>query len=97
VHLRDIARPLGLTADVPAGHWRILLDHLTGAHPVPGLAPHGRPAGVRLRATDLDWESGDGPLVTGPAEALAMAITGRAAALADLHGPGVARLQRGTG
>ncbi|BCY10393.1 hypothetical protein [Actinoplanes sp. L3-i22] len=64
---------------------------------MPGLAPHGRLGGLRLRATDLDWAAGAGPLVAGPAEALAMALTGRAVACADLHGPGVTLLQGGEG
>ncbi|KUL30865.1 maleylpyruvate isomerase family mycothiol-dependent enzyme [Actinoplanes awajinensis] len=87
VHLRDIARPLGLTADVPAAHWRILLDYLTGPHPAPGLVAPGRVSGVRWQATDIDWSAGVGPLVTGTAEALGMVLTGRTAALADLTGP----------
>ncbi|BEL07418.1 maleylpyruvate isomerase family mycothiol-dependent enzyme [Actinoplanes sichuanensis] len=93
VHLRDIARPLGLDADVPIGHWRILLGYLTAPGAAPALAPPGRLAGLRLEATDTDWSAGEGALVTGPAEALAMAITGRRAALPDLSGAGVAHLR----
>ncbi|GIF38114.1 maleylpyruvate isomerase family mycothiol-dependent enzyme [Actinoplanes xinjiangensis] len=93
VHLRDIARPLGLDADVPVEHWRILLDYLTSPAAAPALTPPGRLAGLRLVATDIDWAAGDGALVSGPAEALGMAITGRRAALADLSGPGVTRLR----
>ncbi|MDI6104886.1 maleylpyruvate isomerase family mycothiol-dependent enzyme [Actinoplanes sp. NEAU-A12] len=93
VHLRDIARPLGLPADVPAGHWRLLLDYLTSPGAAPALAPPGRLTGLRLAATDDDWSAGEGALVTGPLEALGMAVTGRAAALADLSGPGVPRLR----
>ncbi|GLY07140.1 maleylpyruvate isomerase family mycothiol-dependent enzyme [Actinoplanes sp. NBRC 101535] len=86
VHLRDIARPLGLPADVPAAHWRILLDYLTGPDPAPALVAPGRLTGMRFVATDVDWQAGEGALVTGPIEAIGMAITGRAAALADLTG-----------
>jgi uncharacterized protein (TIGR03083 family) len=93
VHLRDIARPLGLDADVPVEHWRILLDHLTSPSAAPALTPPGRLGGLRLVATDTDWSAGDGALVSGPVEALGMAITGRRAALADLSGPGVTRLR----
>ncbi|WP_430785724.1 maleylpyruvate isomerase family mycothiol-dependent enzyme [Actinoplanes sp. G11-F43] len=89
VHLRDIARPLGLPADVPAEHWRILLGYLTAPGAAPGLTPPGRLGGLRLTATDIDWTAGDGPEISGPAEALGMAATGRAAALPDLSGPGV--------
>ncbi|MBO3741404.1 maleylpyruvate isomerase family mycothiol-dependent enzyme [Actinoplanes flavus] len=95
VHLRDIARPLGLPDDVPAGHWRILLGYLTSAdpRPAPALAPPGRLDGLRLAATDTDWSAGEGALITGPIEALGMAATGRTAALPDLTGPGVALLR----
>jgi uncharacterized protein (TIGR03083 family) len=92
VHLRDIARPLGLDADVPVEHWRILLDHLVSPSAAPALCPPGRLTGLRLAATDIDWSAGAGEPVTGPAEALGMAITGRTAAYADLSGPGLSRL-----
>ncbi|GAA0455216.1 hypothetical protein Aca07nite_80550 [Actinoplanes capillaceus] len=94
VHLRDIARPLGLSTDVPAEHWRILLGYLTsaGPRPAPALVPHGRLDGLRLAATDTDWAAGEGTLITGPIEALGMAATGRAAALSGLTGPGAAVL-----
>ena len=48
--------------------------------------------GLRLVATDLSWSKGDGPEVAGTGEALLMAIAGRAAAIRDLTGPGVAIL-----
>ena len=52
--------------------------------------PRGRADGLRFRATDQDWERGDGPEITaGPSEALALAIGGRAVALGDLDGPGL--------
>jgi hypothetical protein len=47
---------------------------------------HDRAAGFRLRATDLDWSPGDGPAVSGPAEARVMALAGRSTALTELHG-----------
>jgi hypothetical protein len=43
---------------------------------------------VRLAPTDLDWSHGSGPEITGPAEAMLMAITGRASAIGELAGPG---------
>ncbi|MBL7254103.1 maleylpyruvate isomerase family mycothiol-dependent enzyme [Paractinoplanes lichenicola] len=94
VHLRDIARPLGLTADVPAEHWRLLLDYLVSPGAAPGLVPPGRLDGLHLRDPGSGWSDGrTGDLIEGPLEALAMAVTGRRAALPDLRGPGVARLQ----
>jgi uncharacterized protein (TIGR03083 family) len=92
VHLRDIARPLGLPADVPVEHWRLLLDYLTSPGAAPALVRPGRLAGLRLEATDTDWSAGAGELVSGPIEALGMAVTGRPAALRDLSGPGARRL-----
>lgn len=44
--------------------------------------------GVRLAPTDLDWTHGSGPELTGPAEAMLMAITGRRSAIGELAGPG---------
>jgi uncharacterized protein (TIGR03083 family) len=92
IHLRDIARPLGLDADVPIGHWRILLDYLTSPAAAPALVPPGRLDGLHLAATDTDWSSGAGAVVSGPIEAIAMSAAGRAAALADLHGAGLGTL-----
>lgn len=97
IHLRDIARPLGLSADVPVEDWTTLLDYLTGARPAEALVAPGRTAGLRLVATDADWSSGDGVELTGRAEALVMAVSGRRAALADLDGPGVGILDLRTG
>lgn len=49
----------------------------------------GRADGLWFQAADQDWAQGQGPEVTGPSEALALAIGGRAAALDDLAGPGL--------
>jgi uncharacterized protein (TIGR03083 family) len=89
LHLRDLARPLGLDVDVPLADWRTLLDYLASSQPAPALMPRGRLDGLALRATDQDWTSGDGDEVAGPSEALAMAATGRTVALDDLAGTGV--------
>ena len=92
IHLRDIARPLGADVDVPVQHWEVLLDYLAGPSAAPTLVPRGRLDGLRLAATDTGWSSGSGLDVRGPVEALGMAATGRADALAQLAGPGVATL-----
>ena len=94
VHLRDIARPLGLADDVLPGHWRLLLDYLTSEGVAPALVPPGRLDGLRMEAADGSWSRGEGALLAGPLEALGMAVTGRTAALADLAGPGVELLRR---
>ncbi len=92
LHLRDCARPLGLDADASLDDWRTLLDWLPGG--VAGLVPKRRLVGLRLRASDQEWSWGSGPEAEGPSEALAMAVAGRPAALADLTGPGVDVLRR---
>lgn len=50
--------------------------------------------GLRLEATDSDFSSGEGPLVTGPTLALTMAMAGRRAFEDDLEGPGLATLSK---
>jgi uncharacterized protein (TIGR03083 family) len=87
LHLRDCARPLGLPDDVTLDDWRMVLDWLPSG--VPGLVPKRRAAGLQLVAQDQDWSWGDGDEITGPSEALAMALAGRVVALDDLQGPGV--------
>jgi uncharacterized protein (TIGR03083 family) len=92
VHLRDCARPLGLRDDVSLDDWRMVLDWLPSG--VPGLVPRRRLDGIRLVATDQEWSIGTGREVTGPSEALAMAVTGRTVALNDLRGSGVDLLRQ---
>ena len=94
IHQQDIRRALGIPRQIPADRLRVVLDETakTGRSYLPAAK---RIKGLHLRATDLDWETGkpDGEEVTGPAEALVMAMAGRPAALAELSGPGVATLR----
>jgi uncharacterized protein (TIGR03083 family) len=92
-HLRDAARPLGSAVSPPPDDWGFVLDFLTSPPARHGFVPRGRLTGLALRAGDLGRRWGDGAELAGPAEALAMAAAGRAAALADLTGDGVAILQ----
>ena len=89
IHLRDAARPLGLEANPPPDDWAPVLDFLLTGPAERGFVGTGRTNGLRLAASDLDWSHGEGDLVRGPAEALALGISGRSAAYADLDGPGV--------
>ncbi|HEY9408152.1 MAG TPA: hypothetical protein VIP77_01110, partial [Jiangellaceae bacterium] len=101
IHLRDCARPLGLDTDVTLEDWRAVLDWLPTKQASLGVVPSGRLDGLALRATDQDWSwtSADGPgaEVAGPSEALAMALSGRSVALADLDGPGLPTLRERIG
>lgn len=86
IHHQDIRRPLGKPRQIPAERLRCVLGDAVRSPELPGrrLA-----RGVRLAPTDLDWSHGSGPEVTGPAEAVLMAITGRASAIGELGGPGL--------
>jgi len=88
IHLRDAARPLGLDVCPPPASWRPALDFLVSKPASRGFIPRDRLAGLRLIASDQDWQHGDGAEISGSSEAIAMAISGRPAALDDLAGPG---------
>jgi uncharacterized protein (TIGR03083 family) len=86
VHGQDIAIPLGCPRAVPVGRAVPCLAH---AWRNPIQKPARRFAGLRFVATDADAAVGDGPTeVRGPVGALLLVVNGRAAGLADLHGPG---------
>jgi uncharacterized protein (TIGR03083 family) len=89
VHTRDVARPLGLDTTASPAAWRSALGFLTSPRARRGFVPRGRTDGLRFRATDQDWAHGQGPEISGPSEALALAIGGRPVALDDLAGPGL--------
>jgi uncharacterized protein (TIGR03083 family) len=86
IHHQDIRRALGRPRTVPADRLERVLGLVPGN---PRLGAGRRIRGLRLRASDVDWAHGNGPEVTGPGEALLMAMSGRPAAVADLAGPGV--------
>lgn len=93
IHLRDAARPLGLATSPPSEDWRLVLDFLLIGPAERGFVGIGRTKGVRFEATDIDWSRGDGQLVRGSAEALALGITGRDAVYDELEGPGIVVLR----
>ena len=59
------------------------------ARTAPPIGAFRRIRGLRLVATDLDWSMGRGAEVSGPGEALLMAMAGRRDAVGDLAGPGL--------
>jgi uncharacterized protein (TIGR03083 family) len=94
IHHQDIRRPLGLSRDIPPERLTAVLGFAVTAPP---LGARSRIRGLTLTATDTDWTVGAGPEVTGPAEALLMAIAGRPGVVGELAGPGCAELTRRIG
>jgi uncharacterized protein (TIGR03083 family) len=94
LHQQDVRRPLDLPREIPAERLAIVLDFvLTRAGGSFALASARRRAkGLRLVADDVEWSAGVGPVVSGPGEAILVALNGRGAAVADLGGDGVAVL-----
>lgn len=92
VHGEDIRRPLGAKGEHPAEHLVTLAElyKKTGAP----LRAKKRIAGLKLTATDVDWSTGDGPEISGPAMSLILAMVGRRGALDDCAGPGVDTLRQ---
>jgi uncharacterized protein (TIGR03083 family) len=88
IHLRDAARPLGLDVCPPPASWRPALEFLVSTPASRGFIPRDRLVGLRLVATDQDWQHGEGAEIHGTSEAVAMAVSGRPAALDDLAGAG---------
>ena len=91
IHSADIRRPLGITREYPEEALTRVADFFKGSNLLIGAKR--RIAGLALRATDTGWSTGSGPEVTGPHLSLALAMTGRSAALADLSGEGLATLR----
>ncbi|MFN2540031.1 MAG: maleylpyruvate isomerase family mycothiol-dependent enzyme [Mycobacteriales bacterium] len=91
VHSEDIRRPLGIKREYPRDAVLQVLDFYRNSNAIIGTKR--RIAGLTLKATDVEWSHGSGPLVEGPALSLLLAATGRKAALDDLSGPGVETLR----
>jgi uncharacterized protein (TIGR03083 family) len=85
IHHQDIRRPLGMPRQIPAERLRCVLGDSVRSPELPGWHLS---RGVRLTPTDLDWSHGSGPEITGPAEAVLMAVAGRQGAVEELAGPG---------
>jgi uncharacterized protein (TIGR03083 family) len=98
IHELDVRRPLGLPTEFGADELRMALDAAVRVKS-PLFAPRARAGGLRLVATDVDWSAGEpgAVAVEGPAEDLLLALGGRPAGLAALHGDGVALLAQRVG
>ena len=91
VHSLDIRYPLGVDTTPSPDALAACMTMYVGANFPVGTKK--RIAGLRLVASDGNWSHGDGPEVTGPGTSLLLAMTGRAAALADLSGEGLVTMR----
>jgi len=92
VHGEDVHRALDGYGTHPVEHLTAVTDFYKRSNLV--IPAKTRVAGLRLRATDTTWTSGDGPEVTGPLIAILLAMTGRTVALDDLAGDGMVTLRQ---
>jgi uncharacterized protein (TIGR03083 family) len=90
IHGEDVSRPTGKKVATSPAALVVVADFVRGTTPL--LHGKQRSAGLRLRATDVDWTAGDGPEVSGPAASLILAMSGRKSALGDLSGEGLETL-----
>jgi uncharacterized protein (TIGR03083 family) len=87
VHGEDIRRPLRLAGTTnPEAVAACLAIYQDARFPV---GAKQRIDGLHMVATDIDWEHGSGPEVSGTGMSLLLAMTGRAAGLDDLTGDGL--------
>ncbi len=92
IHTQDVRRPLGLPGSLDEEVLRTALVFTTTDKMATTLVNRRPIEGVSLQATDLDWSFGDGPEITGPAEAILMGLADRPV-LDDLSGEGLTRWQ----
>jgi uncharacterized protein (TIGR03083 family) len=93
VHRLDVTVPLGLPPGPPLDAWADTLDFLVSKKAQRAFIGRAVPA-LGYRATDVDWTHGDGDAVSGPAEALALALTRRPPRLDELTGAGADTLRQ---
>ncbi len=91
VHSEDIRRPLKIEHRYPTDAVVQVANFYKDSNLIIGAK--SRIAGLKLRATDTDWSTGEGPEVSGPILSVVVAMTGRKAAIDDLTGEGVATLR----
>jgi uncharacterized protein (TIGR03083 family) len=90
VHGQDIAIPLGRSRPMPTQAAATAASRVWDM----GWPFHAQRTfgGLELVATDHPWSAGQGLRVEGPMAALLLLVTKRSAALAQLSGPGVAKI-----
>ena len=87
LHHQDIVRPLGRQRAMAPEAAAVAADRVRRLAPLMGTARLLR--SIRLVATDVDWERGRGPTVTGPMQELLMLASGRRPDPALVSGDGL--------
>ena len=94
IHLRDLAEPRGLGITVPPERWAAVVDVVVSPRGQESFLPaRGLLDGLAWCATDTGRVWGEGPVVEGTNEALAMVMSGRTAYLDRLGGDGAGQVR----
>ncbi len=88
LHHQDIVRPLGRTREMPPAAAAVAADRVRRLAPLMGTGKLVR--SVRMVATDIAWDRGKGPVVSGPMQELLMIASGRRPDPASVEGEGTA-------
>lgn len=88
LHHQDIVRPLGRSRAMPPAAAVVAADRVRLLAPLMGTGKLLR--SVRMVATDVTWDRGKGPTVTGPMQELLMIASGRRPDPALVEGEGTA-------
>lgn len=93
VHGLDIRRPLGKPRAIPAGPFGIAAHDFTRRGITASkFGSRARIAGLRLQADDLDWSTGDGPVVSGSSAAILLMFAQRPVEPDEFTGDGAPAL-----
>ena len=88
-HLQDVRVGLGRRQPPDPERARAVLEAAVRLWRPVTWGTRERAQGLRLVATDIGWEHGDGPEVIGPYDGILLALGGRPAGLELLDGPGL--------
>lgn len=87
IHAQDICVPLGIDRPMPHDAAGAAANRVVTLNRRPAIRLRRPPSGVRLVATDTEWEWGEGETVRGELRWLLLTLAGRPAAQQFLSGP----------
>ncbi|HEX2909770.1 MAG TPA: maleylpyruvate isomerase family mycothiol-dependent enzyme [Chloroflexia bacterium] len=95
IHHWDITIPMGRPRQLPPERKLAALDAIVETAGKTGIAPVRRfVKGLSIKATDIDWQWGEGSEIKGETQNLILALTGRREPLEKLEGAGVEILRQ---